>query len=91
LSVEAVELVSLAELDAIEPAWRELWSRDPRATPFQSPDWLLPWTRHLWGGGQIRVLSFWREGKLSALVPFFELGDRLAEPLFFRIGDYRLP
>jgi hypothetical protein len=34
-----------------------LWRQDRTASPFQSPDWLLPWTRHLWRGGRLRVLA----------------------------------
>ncbi len=36
-------LRSTEELEAFAPAWRRLWCEDPDATPFQSPDWLLPW------------------------------------------------
>ncbi len=36
-----------AALSALEPEWRELWERDPAATPFQSPAWLVPWVRYL--------------------------------------------
>jgi hypothetical protein len=54
LDVQNLEKADAVE--AIEPAWRDLWEQGPEATPFQSPDWLLPWTRHLWGGGRLRVL-----------------------------------
>jgi CelD/BcsL family acetyltransferase involved in cellulose biosynthesis len=34
---------SAAELAPIVDEWRALFGRCPDATPFQSPDWLLPW------------------------------------------------
>jgi CelD/BcsL family acetyltransferase involved in cellulose biosynthesis len=90
LFTEARELAGLSGLASIESEWRGLWSRDPRAAPFQSPDWLLPWTEHLWGGGQIRVLSLWHRSHLCALAPFFRWGHG---PYFFSflgsgISDY---
>ena len=61
-------------LEAIEPEWRALWEADPRATPFQHPGWLLPWTRHLWGGGKIRTLALRCQGRLAGLAPLFLWG-----------------
>ena len=72
LNIESIETVEA--LAAIEPEWRELWRRDPAATPFQSPEWLLPWTRSLWGGGKLRVLAVRHGGDLVALAPFFLWG-----------------
>src|ERR1700748_1298256 len=72
LRVESLE--SLAALAAIEPEWRALCRRDPAATPFEGPDWLLPWTRRLWGGGKLRVLAVRDGGNLVALAPFFLWG-----------------
>ncbi len=67
-------LSSLDALEAIEPEWRALWQRDRAATPFESPDWLLPWTRHLWGGGNLRVLAVRHGSELVALAPLFLWG-----------------
>lgn len=61
-------------MGAIEPEWRELWNRAPGATPFQSPEWLLPWVRHLWGGGKLLVLALRSGSRLEALAPFFLWG-----------------
>src|SRR3954454_7806777 len=72
LNVESID--SLQVLEALEPEWRELWQRDAAATPFEGPDWLLPWTRHLWGGGRLRILGV-RDGReLVALAPLFFWG-----------------
>ncbi len=72
LDIEAV--ASPEALEALEPAWRELWERDSAATPFEGPDWLLPWTRHLWGGGRLRALAVRRGRELVGLAPLFLWG-----------------
>jgi CelD/BcsL family acetyltransferase involved in cellulose biosynthesis len=70
-----LEVLSAPEdLGRMEGEWRDLWRRDPHATPFQSPDWLLPWTARLWGGGKLRVLALRDPAGLRALAPFFLWG-----------------
>ncbi len=61
-------------IERLEPEWQNLWNADPDATPFHSPQWLIPWTRFLWGGGQLRVVTLRHEGRLVALAPFFLWG-----------------
>ena len=65
---------NLEELSALEPEWRALWQADASATPFQSPEWLLPWTRHLWGGGRVCGLAMRHDGTLAAFAPLFFWG-----------------
>ncbi len=72
LRVEVLE--SPQALADLAPAWQDLWRCDPAATPFHSPDWLLSWTRHLWGGGRLRALALFPDGHLAALAPFFLWG-----------------
>ena len=62
--------------DALEAEWWELWHRDPAATPFQSPAWLLPWRRHF-DQGESFVLAARDGGRLVALLPLFWLKGRL--------------
>lgn len=81
----------LSDLERLEPEWEQLWQRDPRATPFQSPAWLIPWTRHLWGGGESLVLSERDEaGQLTALLPLFRWGTQTQCVSFLGAGvsDY---
>jgi CelD/BcsL family acetyltransferase involved in cellulose biosynthesis len=33
------------DLEALRDDWARLWERCPYATPFQSPEWLIPWWR----------------------------------------------
>jgi CelD/BcsL family acetyltransferase involved in cellulose biosynthesis len=72
LSIQTVD--SLAGLRVLEPEWRDLWHRDPAATPFHGPDWLVPWTQYLWGGGRLRVLAVRDGSALIAVAPFFLWG-----------------
>lgn len=81
---------SLAGLEALRPEWSELHSRCPRATPFQSPEWLIPWTRHLFGGGDIWALAMRDAGELVGLAPLFCWGieRRFVSFLGAGISDY---
>lgn len=63
-----------AECSAEE--WWDLWRRDPQATPFQSPAWLLSWRRHFCEGESI-VVSLRQEGRLLGLLPLLRLDGRL--------------
>jgi CelD/BcsL family acetyltransferase involved in cellulose biosynthesis len=64
------EITTLDALERLGPEWLELWQRCPAATPFQSPEWLLPWWRHF-SPGTLWVLVV-REGQhLQGLAPLF--------------------
>lgn len=69
------ELKSIEELRALEEQWLDLWRRDPTATPFQSPHWVLPWFRHFGAGGEVLAIIDRNDGKLDALAPTFILRD----------------
>jgi CelD/BcsL family acetyltransferase involved in cellulose biosynthesis len=88
LAVE--EVATSAGLEALAPAWHELWHRAPAATPFQSPAWLIPWWREV-GRGQLRVLSARLDGRLVGLLPMYQQdgseGAKLL-PLGIAISDY---
>lgn len=43
------------ELEQFIPQWRSLWREDGNATPFQSPEWLLPWW-HQFGQPELRAV-----------------------------------
>ena len=79
-----------AALEAIEPAWWELWRRARTATPFQSPAWLIPWWRHF-APGELTIAAAWRDSRLIGLAPFYRedgaLGRRLL-PLGISVSDY---
>lgn len=55
-------------LAEIADDWRALYGRCPAASPFQSPDWLLPW----WAAfrpGRLAVTTIRRGGRLVAIAP----------------------
>ena len=84
------EVMTSAGLEALAPAWHELWERAPAATPFHAPAWLMPWWREI-GGGQLRVLVARRDGRLVGLLPMYlqdaDEGGKLL-PLGIAISDY---
>jgi len=71
------EVTTFAALEALAPEWSALYAACIEATPFQSPEWLLPWWKYF-GAGQLWSLALRREGKLVGLAPFFigALGER---------------
>ncbi|HEY8564637.1 MAG TPA: GNAT family N-acetyltransferase [Beijerinckiaceae bacterium] len=78
------------ELRALAPAWRELLARCPAGTPFQSPDWLIPWFE-TFAPGDLATVAVSRDGGLVALAPLYRetgpLGRRLL-PLGISLSDY---
>jgi CelD/BcsL family acetyltransferase involved in cellulose biosynthesis len=73
------------ELRAIAPAWRSLHARVPDSTPFQSPEWLLPWWR-AFGGGPLRVVTLWRVDQLVAIAPCYIRRDTDGARVFTMVG-----
>lgn len=58
------------ELEDLRKEWRALWCATVGTTPFQSPEWLIPWWRHV-GEGELRVLEMRSRGRLAGLVPLY--------------------
>jgi CelD/BcsL family acetyltransferase involved in cellulose biosynthesis len=84
-----VELIdSIEKLVELRDEWSELWDSDPTATVFQHPDWLLPWTRHLWGGGKLRVATMRNGSRLVGVAPLFVWGDGRVAWLGSGLSDY---
>lgn len=54
--------------------WADLWRRDASATPFQAPQWILPWYRH-YGAGEIFAVAVREDKRLDALAPCLILRD----------------
>jgi CelD/BcsL family acetyltransferase involved in cellulose biosynthesis len=79
---EGVEIVtSLARLRAIEPQLLDLFQRDPAATPFQSPHWLLPWVEHLGTPTALRWVVAFRHGRAVASLPLMRSEEAGASTL----------
>ena len=81
---------SLVELEQLREEWRGLYARAPRATPFLSPEWLIPWTRYFFKGGKIWTLAIRDGNDLIGLVPLFCWGVRVKTVSFLGAGvsDY---
>src|ERR687888_566153 len=78
------EVITTEALEKLHPEWSALWARCPAATPFQSPEWLIPWWRHI-GEGQLWTLACRSEGRLVGLAPTDYL-DALFAPGFASAG-----
>ena len=57
-------------LNELEKDWHALWSSLRDATPFQSPDWLLPWWMH-YGEGSLFSFAFWGGDQLAGFAPLY--------------------
>src|SRR5947209_19818076 len=92
---EAVEyniLRTFKELSDLAPEWCALWLQDEHTTPFQHPDWLLPWTEQF-APRELRVITIRENGSLQALLPFyihrdFESGESQLLLLGVGTSDY---
>jgi CelD/BcsL family acetyltransferase involved in cellulose biosynthesis len=65
---EVEEITSLESLESLRDEWSTLCDLSPRATPFQRPEWLLPWWR-AFPPGEPWALAVREEGRLAALAP----------------------
>lgn len=68
-------ITSSADLAALEPDWSDLWRRDPNATPFQSPAWVLPWWQHFGAEEPFAIALRNEGGSLDSLAPLYVLRD----------------
>lgn len=57
-------------LSSLAVEWNALVDRDPSATPFHRPGWLIPWWRHF-GSGELHALTFRRNDQLAGILPMF--------------------
>ncbi len=77
-------------LESLAPDWAELWRRCPRALPFQSPAWLIPWWRHF-SPGKLFTAAVRTEDRLVGLAPGYiedgPLGRRIL-PLGISLSDH---
>jgi CelD/BcsL family acetyltransferase involved in cellulose biosynthesis len=79
-----------ADLEALEPAWWELWRQTPTSTPFQSPAWLIPWWRHFHPGELATVAVLWGDRLLGLAPSYLESGSygRRLLPLGISVSDH---
>jgi CelD/BcsL family acetyltransferase involved in cellulose biosynthesis len=77
---------SFAELEGLREEWSRLCDGCCVVTPFQRPEWLIPWWRHL-GRGELHTVCIRRSGRLVALAPMFREGE-LLRLLGTGVSDY---
>ncbi len=65
-----------AALWALGPEWRRLWRR-AGGSPFQSPDWLLPWWRQFGTGAPRCATLRGPDAALLGVLPLYRLDGRL--------------
>lgn len=80
---------TLEGLEALRPEWDRLLVSCRGATPFQHPEWVIPWWRHL-GQGRLLVLALRVAGRLCGLAPLYEKDGEIAF-LGSGISDYLGP
>jgi CelD/BcsL family acetyltransferase involved in cellulose biosynthesis len=73
-SVEYRLLRTTGDLSSFVPAWRRLWERDPRAMPFQSPEWLLHWWGQF-GNDELSAVVIELQGEAIGFLPFYVYRD----------------
>lgn len=88
--IEIEDIRSEEALEDIKPEWEFLYDSST-ATPFQSPEWVLPWWRHF-GGGRLWAIAVRECGSLAGLAPLFiftnEKGKRQVSFIGSGISDY---
>ena len=87
------EHASTAMLERLRPEWERLWAGIPDATPFQTPDWLIPWWRHIGEGRLLTLAVRDTAAALIGLFPFYVYtrpgtGERSLFPLGIATTDY---
>ena len=65
-----IEILDGRGLEGIAAEWAALWRRCPDATPFQAPEWLLPWARR-YAPGRSGAAALLCGGRLEGLAPVF--------------------
>ena len=89
-SFQVEEIACIEDLETLREGWSGLCDRSPRATPFQRPEWLIPWWR-AFPPGEPWVLAVRNEGGLAALAPlllYIKDGERTVAFCGGGVSDY---
>lgn len=68
--IETEEIDSLEGLEAIRDEWDRLLDVCPGVTPFQFPEWIIPWWK-CFGQGRLMTLTLKVAGRLCGLAPLY--------------------
>jgi CelD/BcsL family acetyltransferase involved in cellulose biosynthesis len=80
------ETTDIESLKRLGPEWDRLWQRCPNATPFQRPEWLLPWVE-VFQPPEIWALEVRRDRQLVGLAPLF-INHWTSQPVISTLGAY---
>jgi CelD/BcsL family acetyltransferase involved in cellulose biosynthesis len=75
------------ELPPLEAEWRTLWQRSSRATPFDSPDWLLPWWRAFGAGAPLVATLRADGGRLDGILAGYVGADGIVRCIGAGLSD----
>ncbi len=82
-------ITDAAQLAIVHGPWRALWLRCPKATLFQSPDWLVPWW-DIFAPGELRVIAVHSGEELIGLAPLYREAARACLlPIGTLFSDYQ--
>jgi CelD/BcsL family acetyltransferase involved in cellulose biosynthesis len=84
------EEITTAGLESLRDEWSALCDRRPDTTPFQRPEWLLPWSR-AFPPHEPWILTVRSEGRLAGLTPLFRWrnsSERTVSPFGAGLSDY---
>jgi CelD/BcsL family acetyltransferase involved in cellulose biosynthesis len=88
--VRVEQITGESHIEGLAPQWQALWQRIPHASPFQSPDWLLPWWS-CFGNSTPLVIAAYNDDQLIGLLPLFLLKEpacRKLLPFGVSLSDY---
>ncbi|NLE01817.1 MAG: GNAT family N-acetyltransferase [Fibrobacter sp.] len=68
-----IDELNTSQFETLEEEWSEL-CRQSIVTPFQFPQWLIPWWHHF-GGGILKAVTFRYNGELIGFAPLFIYSD----------------
>jgi CelD/BcsL family acetyltransferase involved in cellulose biosynthesis len=78
-ALDVALILDALQLAELRSEWLDLWSGLVDATPFESPDWLLPWWRH-YGEGPMLCFAFRRKEKLVGVAPLYIYRESASRP-----------
>lgn len=84
MAIQAIE--SLENLRSLKDEWLKLWQESSTATPFQSPDWIIPWWKYF-GSGRLCVLVWRNDAGLLGIAPLFAYDDDRRSLRFIGTGN----
>ncbi|HEX3019490.1 MAG TPA: GNAT family N-acetyltransferase [Chitinispirillaceae bacterium] len=91
MKINGLKEIDESELEIIIPLWVDLCKKCSMVTPFQFPQWLVPWWKNL-GGGKLKILTFSDNELLTGVAPLFmyenESGKKIISFVGAGITDY---